>query len=146
MTAPPQSSGDRPPKQPGSDSDYPPLSPVSTGLACRCPRCGRGRLFAGFLTVAESCGVCGFDFSKQNSGDGPAVFVIFILGAVIVPLVFWFEFTYEPPFWLHVVIWIPVILGGALALLRPLKGLMIALQYRNQASDSGTVDYSEDER
>ncbi|WP_422365071.1 DUF983 domain-containing protein [Pelagibius sp.] len=146
MTAPPQSSGDHPPKRPGSDTDYPPLSPVSTGLACRCPRCGRGRLFAGFLTVAESCDVCGLDFSKQNSGDGPAVFVIFILGAVVVPLVFWFEFTYEPPFWLHAVIWIPVILGGALALLRPLKGLMIALQYRNQASDSGTVDYSEDER
>lgn len=96
--------------------------------------------------MAESCEACGLDFSKQNSGDGPAVFVIFILGAIVVPLVFWFEFAYEPPLWLHAAIWIPVILGGALALLRPLKGLMIALQYRNQASDSGTVDYSEDER
>lgn len=151
MTAPRQFPKDQSPQQQprgnsGPDPDYPPLSPIATGLAGRCPRCGRGRLFDGFLTVAESCDVCGFDLSKQNSGDGPAVFVIFILGAVVVPLVFWFEFTYEPPFWLHAVIWIPIILGGALGLLRPLKGLMIALQYRNQASDSGTVDYSEDER
>ncbi len=120
---------------------YPHQSAFRTGLACRCPRCGEGRLFAGFLTVAARCTVCDLDLGKQDSGDGPAIFIIFILGAIVVPLVFWFEFAYEPPFWLHMVIWIPVILGGALLLLRPMKGVMIALQYRNKASDSGTVDY-----
>ncbi|NIA72198.1 DUF983 domain-containing protein [Pelagibius litoralis] len=137
MTAP-----RRTPEDSASDDAYAPLSPLRTGLTCRCPRCGKGRLFAGFLTVAARCAVCGFDLSEQNSGDGPAVFIIFILGAVVVPLVFWFEFAYEPPIWLHMLIWVPVILGGALGMLRPMKGVMIALQYRNKASDSGTVDYS----
>lgn len=136
MTAPRDTEGPQKTSQ-----SYPPLSPFRTGLASRCPRCGQGRLFAGFLTVAPHCTVCGLDLSKQDSGDGPAVFIIFILGAVVVPLVFWVEFTYEPSIWLHMVIWVPVILGGALGLLRPMKAVMIALQFRNKASDTGTVDY-----
>ncbi len=127
---------------PESESSY--RSPIATGLACRCPRCGRGRLFAGFLTVAARCGDCGLDLSKQDSGDGPAVFIIFILGALIVPLALLFEVKAAPPLWLHVVIWPPVILGAALGLLRPLKGLMIALQYKHKASEGGSVAYDED--
>ncbi|WP_299624025.1 DUF983 domain-containing protein [Pelagibius sp.] len=129
-----------PSREPPSHS-YGEQSPFRTGLLCRCPRCGEGKLFAGFLTVAPSCTVCGLDLGKQDSGDGPAVFVIFILGFVVVSLAIWVEFTYEPPLWLHMTIWIPVILGGALGMLRPMKGVLIALQYRNKASDSGTVDY-----
>jgi len=98
-------------------------------------------LFDGFLTVAESCAVCGLDLRKADSADGPAVFVIFILGFLMVPLALLFEAMVEPPLWLHVVIWPPLILAGSLALLRPMKGVMIALQYHHKASDSGTETY-----
>jgi uncharacterized protein (DUF983 family) len=117
------------------------VSPVSAGLGCRCPRCGRGALFDGYLSVAERCSACGLDLRKADSGDGPAVFIIFILGFVIVPLALLFEAMVEPPLWLHMVIWPPLVLVGALALLRPMKGLLIALQYHHKASDSGTESY-----
>jgi uncharacterized protein (DUF983 family) len=117
------------------------VSPISAGLGCKCPRCGRGALFDGFLSVAESCAVCALDLRKADSADGPAVFVIFILGFLLVPPALLFEAMVEPPLWLHVVIWPPVILGGSLALLRPMKGVMIALQYHHKASDSGTESY-----
>ena len=117
------------------------VSPISAGLSCKCPRCGRGALFDGFLSVAESCAVCGLDLRKADSADGPAVFVIFILGFLLVPPALLFEAMAEPPLWLHVVIWPPLILGGSLALLRPMKGVMIALQYHHKASDSGTESY-----
>ena len=116
-------------------------SPIKTGLACRCPRCGRGPLFAGFLTVAERCTDCGLDLRKADSGDGPAVFLIFILGFVVVPLALLLESAVAPPYWLHLVLWPPVILGGTIGLLRPMKGVLIALQYHHRASDSGTEDY-----
>jgi len=116
-------------------------SPIAIGLRCRCPRCGEGPLYDGFLTVAERCTVCGLDLRKADSGDGPAVFIIFILGFVVVPLALWVEATFAPPLWVHMVIWPVVIVGGALALLRPAKGILIALQFRHRASDSGSVDY-----
>lgn len=120
---------------------YEPQSALRTGMACRCPRCGKGKLFARFLTVAERCGHCGLDLQKEDSGDGPAVFIIFILGAFVVPLALLLEAKVAPPMWVHIVIWPPVIIGGALAMLRSMKGIMIALQYRHHASDSGTVNY-----
>jgi len=123
----------------------PQRSAIATGLACKCPRCGQGPLYAGFLTVAENCAACGLDLKKADSGDGPAVFIIFILGFLVVPAAFWAEFRFEPPMWLHMTIWPLAILGGALALLRPMKGVLIALQYRHRASESGTVDYDGDE-
>lgn len=123
----------------GDDTNY--RSPIATGIACKCPRCGRGRLFAGFLTVAARCEHCDLDLSKQDSGDGPAVFIIFILGMIVVPLALLVETSLEPPQWVHFLLWPPVILGGALALLRPFKGVMIALQYKHKASEGGSVDY-----
>ena len=123
----------------------PQRSAIAIGLTCKCPRCGTGRLFDGFLTVAERCTACGLDLKKADSGDGPAVFVIFILGILVVPAALWVESRFEPPMWLHLSLWPPVIIGCALALLRPMKGALIALQYRHQASDSGTVDYGGDE-
>lgn len=116
-------------------------SPLRTGLACRCPRCGRGALFKGFLGLQESCASCGLDYSKADSGDGPAVFVILILGALVVFLALMVEIRYQPPFWVHAVIWPPLILGGAIGMLRPMKATMIALQYRNKASESGRQTY-----
>ena len=109
------------------DRAGPQRSAIATGLSCKCPRCGRGRLFAGFLTVAERCTVCGLDLKKADSADGPAVFIIFILGFLVVPLALWAESRFAPPMWLHMTIWPPVILGGALGLLRPMKGVIPGL-------------------
>jgi uncharacterized protein (DUF983 family) len=98
----------------------------------RCPRCGRGALFKGFLTVNERCAVCGLDLGGQDAGDGPAVFVILLLGALVVGLAIWVEVRFEPPIWVHVALWTPFTLGAALSMLRPLKAALIALQYRHR--------------
>jgi uncharacterized protein (DUF983 family) len=110
-------------------------SPVSAGLKGCCPRCGQGRLFSGFLKLAPKCRACGLDFSFADSADGPAVFTIFIAGFAVMGGVLWLEFTYEPPFWVHMVIWLPLTIGLCLALLRPMKGLAVALQYANKAEE-----------
>jgi len=121
------------------DHDYPPQSPLTTGLRGRCPRCGEGRLFDGFLGLPERCETCGLDYAFIDSADGPAVFVIFIVGALVVGAAFFVEFSYQPPYWLHLLLWIPLILILSLALLRPLKGLMIAQQYHHKAQE-GRLD------
>ncbi|HEY2891321.1 MAG TPA: DUF983 domain-containing protein [Dongiaceae bacterium] len=112
------------------------MSVLSTGLACRCPRCGRGRLFAGFLKVTPTCPQCGLDLSAADSADGPAVFIIFIVGALVVPLALLMEAWFSPPIWVHMVVWGPVILGVSIALLRPAKAIMIAIQYKHQSGES----------
>jgi uncharacterized protein (DUF983 family) len=108
---------------------------LATGLRLRCPRCGQGKLFKGFLTVVDNCAVCGLNLSAHDSGDGPAVFIIFILGFIVVPLAVWVEFHFEPPFWVHLLIWPVVLLGGTLGLLRPLKAIMVAQQYRHRSTE-----------
>lgn len=118
---------------------FPPANPVSSGLRGRCPRCGEGRLFQGFLTVGKNCGNCGLDYDFADSGDGPAVFVIMLVGFVIVGLVLAVEIAYQPPIWLHMIVWLPFTVAVAACILRPLKGLMIALQYRNNAQE-GQID------
>ncbi len=112
---------------PGSPS----VAPLSAGLRCRCPACGRGKLYDGLLAVAERCSECGLDLRPHDSGDGPAVFVIFILGAMVIPFVFAFERLVEPPTWAHMVIWPPIVIGLAIALLRPMKATLVALHYKN---------------
>lgn len=114
---------------------YPTQDPFRTGLAGCCPRCGQGRLFKGFLATRPACSNCGLDFEFADSGDGPAVFVIMLVGFVIVGLVLWVELAFTPPIWLHLVLWLPLTVILALSILRPLKGLMIALQYRNRAAE-----------
>lgn len=110
-------------------------SPVLAGLKGCCPRCGKGHMFQGFLKVRPKCEVCGLDLAFADSGDGPAFFVMSIVGLVVVGLALWVEFTYEPPIWLHIVMWF--LLTGLLSLLlvRPSKGLMIALQYHHKAEE-----------
>jgi uncharacterized protein (DUF983 family) len=112
-------------------------SALAAGLACRCPRCGRGRLFKGLLDVAPTCGVCGLDLSAVDSGDGPAVFVILLLGFVVVGLALWVEVRFEPPMWVHLVLWTPLILGGSIGMLRPLKAWMVAQNYRHRREQFG---------
>jgi uncharacterized protein (DUF983 family) len=113
--------------------------PIMRGLRCRCPRCGEGKLFKGFVDLRPSCDKCGLDFSFADSGDGPAVFVIFFAGFVVVFAALIVEFLYQPPFWLHAVLWGPLILLTTLAPLRPLKGLMIALQYHHKAAEGQLI-------
>lgn len=110
-----------------------PPSPHGAGLAGRCPRCGQGKLFAGFLAVKPRCEACGLDYAFADSGDGPAFFIMSIVGIVVVALALWVEFAYEPPIWLHLVLWFSLAVILSLALVRPAKGLMIALQYHHRA-------------
>jgi uncharacterized protein (DUF983 family) len=115
------------------EHDYPPRPPVSTGLAGKCPRCGQGPLFKGFLTVNPVCPNCGLDLKFADSGDGPAVFVTLFAGFIVLGIALWTELVYEPPIWVHLVIFLPLTLIVCLGLLRPLKGIMVAVQYRNRA-------------
>jgi uncharacterized protein (DUF983 family) len=112
-------------------NDFPEVSPVRAALGCRCPRCGQGRLFTGLLNVRGACEVCGLDLSTQDAGDGPAVFVIFFLGLIVVGLAALVEVKFSPPIWIHLALWTPFIIVGAIAMLRPLKAGLIALQYRH---------------
>ena len=115
------------------DDDYPPQSPWATGLASRCPRCGAGKLYNGFITVAPRCEACGLDLKFADSGDGPAVFISLLAGFFLVGLLLLVEVKYEPPTWLLALIFLPLTLVVCLGMLRPLKGVLIALQYRNKA-------------
>ncbi len=90
-------------------------------------------MFNGLLAIAPNCAVCGLDISAQDAGDGPAVFVILILGAIVVLLAALVEINFAPPIWVHIVLWLPTTLVGAVLLLRPLKAGLIALQYRHLA-------------
>jgi len=106
---------------------------MQAGLKGRCPRCGRGHLFRGFLAVAERCEVCDLDFEFIDAGDGPAVFVILIVGFIVCGAALIVEVAYEPPYWVQGVIWVPLLVPLCLGLLRPLKGWLIASQYRHKA-------------
>lgn len=118
---------------------YAPVDPFKAGLTCTCPRCGNGRLFDGLVKVRPACSACGLDYSFADSGDGPAVFVILIIGFIVVGLALWAEVTFSPPLWLHFIIWIPLAVVLCLWLLRVLKAVLIALQYRNNARQ-GEID------
>ncbi len=118
---------------------WPPVAPVSAGLKGRCPRCGEGRLFQGYLALKPRCGVCGLDNSFADSGDGPAVFVVLIAGFIVVGLALWTDTTFAPPLWLHLIIWIPLAIVLCMLSLRLAKGVLIALQYRHSAAE-GRLD------
>jgi uncharacterized protein (DUF983 family) len=118
-------------------------SPIAKGLAGRCPRCGEGRLFQGFLSLRPCCEHCGLDYSFADAGDGPAVFVILIGGFIVVFAALITEFLYQPPYWVHAALWLPLILFVTLAPLRPIKGLLIALQYHHKAEE-GRLEFRND--
>ena len=110
-------------------------SPVVTGLKGRCPRCGKGHMFQGFLKIRPTCEVCGLDLAFADAGDGPAFFVMSIVGIIVVALALWVEFTYEPRIWVHLVMWFTLTAVLSLAMVRPLKGVMVALQYHHKAEE-----------
>jgi len=117
-----------------------PERPVASALRARCPRCGQGKLFAGFLQLAPSCDHCGLDYSFADSGDGPAVFIVLIVGFVVVAAALIVEVTWGWPYWLHAVVWAPLVIGLSLGMLRPLKGWFIGMQYRHKAAEGRLSD------
>ncbi|MDX2290094.1 MAG: DUF983 domain-containing protein [Hyphomicrobiaceae bacterium] len=116
------------------------VSIVGAGLTGRCPRCGKGPLFQMFLNMKERCASCGLDFKFVDTGDGPAIFAIFILGFLVLGGALWVEFTFEPQMWVHVVLWGVVTPILAIGLLRLLKGVLIALQFKHKAEEGRLVD------
>ena len=114
---------------------YPQQSSIKTGLRCACPRCGKGKLYTGILTIRDHCDVCGFDFGRLNSDDGAAFFIIVLYSAIILPLAAWFQFAVEPPVWVHLIVWIPIIVIGAVLLMRPFKAWLLAQQFKHNVDD-----------
>lgn len=119
-----------------------PVNPIQAGLACKCPNCGQGRVFRGFLAFRTSCSACGADFTIADAGDGPAFFVMFAALIVIVPAAMIAQMAFSPPLWAHVVIWPPIVIGFCIALLRPFKATLFALQWRNKAGEAKFEDPS----
>ncbi|QTN19490.1 DUF983 domain-containing protein [Brevundimonas sp. AJA228-03] len=113
---------------------------IRAGLLCRCPNCGKGRLFSGFLKVVDTCAVCGFAFTRLNTGDGAAIFVMQIAGGIVVFTALFVEIAWSPPMWVHLVVFLPLVLILSLGLMRPGKGAMIALQMRNRAGQAERDD------
>jgi uncharacterized protein (DUF983 family) len=110
------------------------------GIACRCPRCGRGKLYSGFLTLRPNCEASGLDNAFIDSGDGPAVFLIMIAGAIVVGCALIVEVKYQPPFWVHAALWLPLILATTLLPMRSMKSLLIALQFHHKAAEGRLID------
>lgn len=111
------------------------VNPLFAGILARCPRCGRGRLFHNGLMLRPACESCGLDYKFIDTGDGPAVFAILILGFVVLGGALFVEFRYGPPVWVHVVLWGILTPLLAFGLLRFLKAILIALQWTNKAEE-----------
>ncbi|KAA0072836.1 DUF983 domain-containing protein [Tardiphaga sp. P9-11] len=113
---------------------------IVRGLTCKCPRCGEGKLYAGFINLAPRCERCELDYAFIDTGDGPAIFIIMIAGAIVVGCALVVEVKYQPPFWLHAALWLPLILATTLLPLRSMKSLLIALQFHHKASEGQLID------
>ncbi|RZJ03783.1 MAG: DUF983 domain-containing protein [Brevundimonas sp.] len=112
------------------------IDPIRAGLLCRCPHCGRGPLFSGFLKVVDRCAACGFDFGRLNTGDGAAIFIMQIAGGIVVFGALFVMIAYNPPIWLLLLVTLPLVAALSIGLMRPGKGVMIALQMRNRSGQS----------
>ena len=102
---------------------------LKRGFRFRCPRCGQGKLFRAFLKVDDHCSVCGLDYTPHRADDLPAYLVIVIVGHIVVPVVLWIETNYSPPVWLQLSIYLPLTLILSLALLQPVKGAVVGMQW-----------------
>lgn len=116
------------------------VSPIVAGIKGRCPRCGKGALFNGFIDLKNKCSNCDLDYDFADSGDGPAVFIMLIVGFLIVGLAIYVEVNYRPDYWVHAVLWLPSILIFSAGLLRPFKGVLVCLQYSNDAREGRLSD------
>ncbi len=120
------------------------VSAATAGLKCRCPNCGEGRVYRGFLTFKERCDACGADLTIADAGDGPAFFVMFAALIIIAPSAMFFEFAIRPPGWVHILIWPPLTLAFCLLLLRPIKALLFALQWKHKAGEGRVADSAQE--
>ncbi|MEG6509963.1 DUF983 domain-containing protein [Methyloligella sp. 2.7D] len=120
-------------------SEYPPLSPIWTGIRGRCPCCGKGHLFKGFLTLRDKCEVCGLDYSFADPADGPAFFVMCFGCIPAVAFAVWIEAAYTAPYWVHLFTSLPILLLTCIPPLRPLKGWLVSSQYYFKAEE-GKLD------
>jgi uncharacterized protein (DUF983 family) len=102
---------------------------MKRGFRGRCPRCGKGKLFRAFLKVDNNCSVCDLDFTPHRADDLPAYLVIVIVGHILVPVILWIETDYSPPVWLQLSIYLPLTLIASLALLQPVKGAVVGMQW-----------------
>ena len=114
---------------------WPRLSPFQTGMRGRCPRCGEGKLFDGFLTLKPRCEACGLDYGFADPADGPAFFVMMFVCIPALSFALWLELAYEAPAWVHLVTTLPVVLLTCIPPLRPLKGWLVASQYFFKAEE-----------
>jgi uncharacterized protein (DUF983 family) len=118
------------------EQDGPSLaSTLAAGITGRCPACGHGRMFSGYLTLAPRCKSCGLDYGFADAGDGPAVFVILVTGFIVVGAALYVEMIYAPPYWLHALLWGTLAILLPMILLRSFKGVLIALQYKHKAQE-----------
>lgn len=113
---------------------------VLRGIACKCPRCGQGKLYSGFITLRPNCEACRLDYAFIDTGDGPSVFIILIAGFIVVACALIVEVKYQPPYWVHAALWLPLILITTLLPLRSTKSLLIALQFHHKAAEGQLVD------
>jgi uncharacterized protein (DUF983 family) len=122
---------------------WPKLDPLRTGALGRCPRCGKGHIFAGFLKMRDACEVCGLDYAFADPADGPAFFVLCFACVPSVILTLWIELQFNPPFWVHLLTSFPFLLATCLLPLRPLKGWLVASQYYYKARQGRLVPRDE---
>jgi uncharacterized protein (DUF983 family) len=102
-----------------------------------CPRCGGRTLFDGAIRFAPRCRACGVDFARFNVGDGPAAFITLVVGALLVALAIWVEVTFTPPFWIHIVLWLPLTVAAVIWGLRVGKAALLAIEYQRKAGEAG---------
>ena len=121
-------------------NSHPSAALALVALRGRCPRCGQGRLFSGFLTIAPTCETCGLSFAGHDTGDGPAFFIMLPLCLMVAGSALWVDLTFAPPMWVHLLLWPTLIISISLLALRPIKSIMVALQYRHR--DVETYDDS----
>lgn len=108
------------------------LQALRNGLSCRCPACGKGRMFRAFLKVADHCPVCNEELHHQQADDAPAYFNMVIVGHIVVSLVLMVEVTFAPPYWVHAALWLPLTLFLSFGLLQPIKGAIVGWQWANR--------------
>ena len=124
-------------------TSYPRLEPYDVGVRGRCPRCGEGHMFEGFLKLRPSCEVCGLDYSYADPADGPAFFAITFACQPSACFAVWLELAYQAPYWVHVFTTFPIMLATLIPPLRPLKGWLVASQYYHKAQEGRLVRLDE---
>lgn len=108
---------------------------ASAALFGLCPRCSGRTLFDGVAKFAPRCRACGLDYTRFNVGDGPAAFLTLIIGAIVAGLAIWVQTAFEPPFWVHILLWVPLTSLAVVMGLRAGKAALLAIEYRRDAGE-----------